>query len=165
MSRPLRIEYPGGFYDVTSCQADGSGRNRRHRYILDQLGNRTVLGSSTFVEELLAEEEKVIQGRMLFKRKRTDVEEFIDVIGEKPDVTREEIVGGSQRQAASKARSMFCYLGLMKLGLKGRELLRALGLTPAAIHYAVIRGENLLRENKEVGEGVLKYLTNLATSP
>ncbi len=99
------------------------------------------MGSGTFVEELLAEEEKVIREGMLFRRKRANVEEFIEVIGKKFDVTREEAVGGSQREAASKARSVFCYLGTRELGLTGRELARALGLTPAAIHYAVVRGE------------------------
>jgi hypothetical protein len=124
-----------------------------------------ILGSSTFVEELLAEEEKVIQGRMLFKRRRTNVEELIDVIGKKFDVTREEMVGRSQRQAASDARSVFCYLGSRELGLTGGELSRSLGLTPAAIHYAVVRGESLLKENKGVGEGLLRYLKDLTTSP
>jgi putative transposase len=124
-----------------------------------------ILGSGTFVEELLAEEEKVIQGRMLFKRRRTNVQEFIDLIGKKFDVTREEMVGGSQRQTASKARSVFCYLGTRELGLTGRELSRALGLTPSAIHYAVVRGESFLKENEEVREGLLKDLKYLTTSP
>jgi putative transposase len=124
-----------------------------------------ILGSGMFVEELLAEEEKVIRERMLFRRRRANVEEFIDVIGKKFDVTREETVGGSQRQSASKARSVFCYLGTRELGLTGTELARALGLTPAAIHYAVVRGERLLNENEEVEEGLLKYLKDLTTSP
>ena len=52
-----------------------------------------------------------------------------------------------------------------ELGITGRELSRALGLTPAGIHYAVMRGESFLRENKEVGERLIKYLMNLTTSP
>ncbi len=139
----------------------GEKEERESRWRFD----KRILGSSTFVEELLAEEQKVIQGRMLFKRKRTNVGEFIDVIGKKFGVTREEMVGGSQRQAASKARSVFCYLGSRELGLAERELSRSLSLTPAAIHYAVVRGESFLKENKEVGEEILKYLKNLTTSP
>jgi hypothetical protein len=147
-----------------SGSAKREGRKKGEAESRRRFDNR-ILGSGTFVEDLLAEEEKVIRGRMLFKRKRTNAEEFIDVIGEKFDVTRQEMVGGSQRQAASKARSVFCYLGSRQLGLTGRELSRALGLTPAAIHYAVVRGESFLKENKELGEEVIKYLTNLTTSP
>jgi hypothetical protein len=47
----------------------------------------------------------------------------------------------------------------------GIELSRVLGLTPAGIHYAVVRGESFLKENEEVGEGLLEYLKNLTTSP
>jgi hypothetical protein len=33
------------------------------------------------------------------------------------------------------------------------------------LHYAVVRGENLLRDDKEMDEGMVKYLNNLTTSP
>jgi chromosomal replication initiation ATPase DnaA len=113
----------------------------------------------------LGEEERVIQVRVLFKRKRINVEALMSFIGKEFGVTREEIAGGSQRQAANRARSVFCYLGVKELGLTGRELSRALGLTPAAIHYAIVRGENFLKEDKEIEEGLNKYLKNLTTSP
>ena len=37
--------------------------------------------------------------------------------------------------------------------------------TPAAIHYAVLRGERFLKENEEVREALLEDLTDLTTSP
>jgi hypothetical protein len=77
----------------------------------------------------------------------------------------ESLHGGSQRQIAVTARSVFCYLGSREFGLTGRQLSRAIGLTPAAIHYAIVRGENFLREDKEVEEGLNKYLNNLTLSP
>jgi len=156
ISMGRREELSGGSKRQGGEKEDGESRRRfDHR----------ILGSSTFVEELLAEEDRVTQERLLFKRKRTNVEEFINLVGKKFGVTGEEIIGGSQGQKASKARSVFCYLGSRELGLTGRELARAFGLTPAAIHYAVVRGESFLKENKEVRAGLLKYLKDLTTSP
>ena len=106
----------------------------------------------------------MIQERVLFKRKQVNVEALMNYIGKMFGVNKEEIIGGSQRQTVSRARSVFCYLGSRELGLTGRELSRALGLTPAIIHYAIVTGESFLRENKEVGEGLIKYLKNLTTS-
>jgi putative transposase len=147
---------------VGGTKREGGGKRDREpqrRY------DSRILGSSPFVEELLAEEERVTQERLLFKRKRTNVEEFINLVGKKFGVTGEEIIGGSQGQKASKARSVFCYLGSRELGLTGTELARAFGLTPAAIHYAVVRGETFLKENEGVGDGLLNYLKDLTTSP
>lgn len=106
----------------------------------------------------------MIQERILFKRKRINVEALMSFIGKKFGVTREEIAGGSQRQTTSGTRSVFCYLGSRELGVTRRELSRALGLTPAAIHYATVRGENFLKGDKEVEEGLNKYLKNLTAS-
>ncbi len=124
-----------------------------------------ILGSGRFVEKLLAEEEKVVKERALFKRRRINLEELMGFIGKKFGVTQEEIIGGSRRQAVGRARSVFCYSGSRNLGLTGRELSQAVSLTPAAIHYAIARGEKILREDKEVEKGLVRYLNNLTTSP
>lgn len=70
-----------------------------------------ILGSSTFVEELLAEEEKVTQERLLFKRKRTNVEEFINLVGKKFGVTGEEIIGGVKGRKRVKPDPSFVIWG------------------------------------------------------
>jgi hypothetical protein len=49
--------------------------------------------------------------------------------------------------------------------MTGRELSRELNLTPAAIHYAVLRGEKYLAQNKEMEGKLSKCLTFLTTSP
>ena len=38
-------------------------------------------------------------------------------------------------------------------------------VTPAAIHYAAMRGGKVLRENKGLEEQIENYLKNLTTSP
>jgi chromosomal replication initiation ATPase DnaA len=127
--------------------------------------DKRILGSGAFVEKFLAEEERKVRQQTPLKRKWINVKEFIDIVGEKFGITREEITGGSQRHSVSLARSVFCFLASKDLGLTGRDLSRALGLTPAAIHYAVLRGEKFLAENQEVKVGLYKYLNILTTSP
>ena len=49
---------------------------------------------------------------------------------------------------------------------KGRSRIPpTFGLTPAAIHYAIERGERFLKENEEMREALLEDLTDLTTSP
>jgi REP element-mobilizing transposase RayT len=151
-----RAELTGGGVRLNGEKLEGK--------FLRRLDHR-ILGSGAFVEKLLAEEERMVRQRTLFKRKRINVEKFMDLISEKFGVTREEVIGGGQRQAVSVARSVFCYLASKDLGLTGRELSRALRLTPSAIHYAVLRGEKFLAENKGVKVGLYKYLNNFTTSP
>ena len=124
-----------------------------------------ILGDEAFIERLLAEEESIIQERDLLKRRRINVEELLRYIGRQFGVTKEEIQGGSQRRVVARARSVFCYVGTRRLGLTGVELSRALGLTPAAINYAVARGKEFLEEKEEEEERMIKYLKNLTTSP
>ena len=48
-----------------------------------------------------------------------DVKELLDFIGKELGVTIEEILGGGRRREISKARSIFCYVCLRRLGLTG----------------------------------------------
>jgi putative transposase len=123
-----------------------------------------VLGSSAFLEKVLSEEEKVIQERMRLKRKRANVEELLNRIGKEFRVSKEEMMGGGQRRVITKARSVFCYLSSRQLGWTGRQLSRALHITPAAIHYAAMRGEKVLKENRGLEDQINNYLNNLTTS-
>jgi putative transposase len=124
-----------------------------------------VLGSGAFVERVLAEEDKVVRERALLESKRVEVEELLNLIGKEFGVSKEEMIGGGQRQVITKARSIFCYLSSRQLGWTGKQLSQALHITPAAIHYAAVRGENLLRENSRLEEYLKHYLNNLTTSP
>ncbi|HYA94197.1 MAG TPA: transposase [Thermodesulfobacteriota bacterium] len=146
LSMGRREELMGG----TKRQA-GEERDRESERRIDS----RIPGSGRFAEQLLAEEEREIQQRALIKRRRVEVEELVGVISKEFGVNREQIIGRSQRQTASRARSVFCYLGSRKLGLTGRELAQALSLSPAAVHYAVVRGESFLQQNKNVGKRLL----------
>ena len=121
----------------------------------EEQSDARILGSRDFVERVLKEEERRDRERVLLKRKGKDIEGLMNLIEKKMKVTREEIMGGTQRGEVSVARSVFCYLASRNLGKTGRELSRALGLTPAAIHYAIVRGERCLGEIGEMKEELI----------
>jgi len=149
--------------DLTAGDRKGKGEGLGR--ITEGRGDSRILGSGEFVEKMLAEEEKVVEKRGVLKRKGIGVEDLINLVGKRYGVTGEEITGASQRWVVSTARSVFCCMAAKELGWTGRELSRLLNVTPAAIHYAVARGERILTDNKEVEEGLNKDLIYLTTSP
>jgi hypothetical protein len=124
-----------------------------------------ILGRSTFVEEVLAGAERLARERERLGKKRVDVEGVLDFIGREFGVRREEILGGGRRREISKARSVFCYVCLRELGLTGRRLSEALGVTPAGIHFASVRGEAFVVGDWKFEKSLRSYLNNLSTSP
>ncbi len=78
---------------------------------------------------------------------------------------RGEILGGGRRREISKARSVFCYVCLKELGLMGRRLSEALGVTPAGVHLASVRGEAFVMGDGAFRKSMRNYLNNLSTSP
>jgi putative transposase len=141
------------------------GRKKRENQETPGSFDCRVLGSSAFVERVLAEEEKVIQKGALLKRRRVGVEELLSLIERDFGVSKEEMIGGGRRQVITKARSILCYLSSRQFGWTGRQISEALQMTPAAIHYAAVRGETILREDRGLEERITNYLTNLTTSP
>ena len=124
-----------------------------------------ILGHGRFVEEVLAGAERLAREREQLGKKRVDVEGVLDFIGKEFGVRREEILGGGRRREISKARSVLCYVCLKELGLTGRRLSEVLGVTPAGVHLAYVRGEAFVMRDGEFETSLRSYLNNLSTSP
>jgi len=75
-------------------------------------------------------------------------------------VTIEEVLVGGRRREISKARSIFCYVCLRRLGLTGRQLSEALQMSPGGVHFASVRGEAFVRENGDLENSLTNYLNN-----
>ena len=135
--------------DRGKLEEEGSGRE-----------DSRILGRGNFVEEVLAESERIVRERIQLRRRRVDVEKFLDFIGKEMGVMREEILGGGRRKEISRARSVFCYVCLRRLGLTGRQLSEALQVSPGGIHFASVRGEALVRENVNLEKSLKNYLNN-----
>ena len=138
----------------------GGGRGNGSRE-----GDSRILGRSWFVEEVLAGTERLTRKREQLRKKRVDVEGVLDFIGREFGVRREEILGGGRRRETSKARSVFCYVCLKELGLTGRRLSEALGVTSAGVHLASVRGEAFVMGDGKFEKSLRSCLNNLSTSP
>jgi len=141
-----------------------TGREGRDRGKAGEEGSGTgesrILGGGFFVEEVLAGAERIARERIQLRRKRVDVEGLLGFIGREMGVTREEILGRGRRREISKARSVFCYVCLRRLGLTGRQLSEALGVSPGGVHSASVRGEAFVRENSGLEKSLTSYLNN-----
>jgi len=139
----------------------GSGREDESRK-----ADSRILGHGRFVEEvLLAGAARLAREREQLGKKRVDVEGVLDFIGKEFGVRREEILGGGRRREISKARSVLCYVYLKELGLTGRRLSEVLGVTPAGVHLAYVRGEAFVMRDGEFETSLRSYLNNLSMSP
>jgi hypothetical protein len=128
-------------------------------------GDSRILGGGWFVEEVLAGVDRLALEREQLRKKRVDVEGVLDFIGREFGVRREEILGGGRRREISRARSVFCYVCLKELGLTGRRLSEVLGVTPAGVHLASVRGEAFMMRDGKFEKSLRSYLNNLSTSP
>ena len=141
-----------------------TGRGKRDGEIVGREGTDTgdsrILGQGVFVEEVLAGVARRVRERVELRRRRVDVEGVLDFIGKEMGVTREEILGGARRREISKARSVFSYLCLRRLGLTGRQLSEALQMSPGGVHSASVRGEGFVRENADLEKSLTSYLNN-----
>ena len=140
--------------DMGGVRGDGSRK-----------GDSRILGHDWFVEEVLAGVERLAREREQLRKKRVDVEGVMEIIGREFGVRREEVLGGGRRRETSKARSVFCYVCLKELGLTGSRLSEVLGVTPAGVHLASVRGEAFLMGNRKFEKSLRSYLNNLSTSP
>jgi chromosomal replication initiation ATPase DnaA len=89
-----------------------------------------------------------------------DVKGLLDFVGKELEVTKEEILGGGRRREISKARSVFCYVCLRRLGLTEKQLSEFLRVSPGGVHHASMRGEALVREKEDLEKHLTSYLNH-----
>src|SRR5208283_4542679 len=108
-------------------------RRGREKYCADE----RVLGSTSFIEELLNEVEKQEEG----KSKKVSLKTLIDRLAKDMGVSRESMTGSGRNREVTRARAVLSYIWVRYLGRSGRDLARELGVTPQSIYASSIRIE------------------------
>ena len=111
------------------------------------MSDERILGDSAFVEDLLSQADEAYERRYQLKRLGYDAEGIAKRVAEIYHMEPAEFLSKGKQQVKVRARSLFCYWAVRKLGMSLRELARLLEISPPAVGYSVERGEAIAREN------------------
>jgi REP element-mobilizing transposase RayT len=109
-------------------------------------GDARVLGSEAFLEALRSDAR--LQGQL---RPTLSLSELVDRTAQFCGVAPGSVRRPGRRKEVADARALICYLGVRKLGFKGTEVARELGIGRSAVSLAVRRGERLAAGRQELG--------------
>ncbi|MBW2005543.1 MAG: transposase, partial [Deltaproteobacteria bacterium] len=75
-----------------------------------------------------------------------DFEKVVERISILFQVEKDYITGRGRQQNRVQARDLLCYWSVVELGMSMVDLARKFDMTPAAVSYAVQRGEKMAKE-------------------
>jgi len=89
----------------------------------------------------LQQSERILEKKYLPKR---PIEELIEVVSERLDLSPELICSGSRKRLISDARALLAYLAVEETGHKATDVARVLGIKRVSVHHAAKKGEKVL---------------------
>jgi putative transposase len=110
-------------------------------------GDERILGSSEFVEEVLEKAEEQFEQRTLIKSRGLDSDTLVSKVARSFRIDTEDLKTASKLPNIVKARAVYCYLAVRKLYVSCASIARQLHISPSAVSKAVIRGQEIVREN------------------
>jgi REP element-mobilizing transposase RayT len=115
-----------------------------------------ILGDGEFVLEALRTAEERLTRQTALRRKGYDLRRLLGIVAARLSVRDKDILSKGQDRRLVRARSLFSYWSVQDLGETGAAVARFLGITPAAVCYAVRRGEQIAnKEGLRLEEGDL----------
>jgi hypothetical protein len=114
----------GGWSEVLSLRRTGG------KVVSDD----RILGSSGFVEDLLAEAEEREKETLRLHRKVVNLNRLAESIHELEGVDNTALRSGGKSRLLVRARKIFSQLAIKKMGYSGAEVARYLGVTTSAVN-------------------------------
>jgi len=115
--------------------------NRHERIKSDQ----RILGESDFVLDVLSESEDAFSRKYNLRSKGYDFDRVVDRVSKLFKVEKDYITGKGRQKERVRARDLLCYWTVTELGMSMVDLARKFDITPAAVSYAVQRGEKIAK--------------------
>jgi putative transposase len=127
----------GGWDEVKKMRLTGKGRIK---------SDQRILGKSEFVSEVLSESEEQFSRKYKLKSLGYDFEKVIERVSIVCEVEKDHITARGRQKDRVRARDLLCYWTVVELGMSMVDLARKYDITPAAVSYAVQRGEKMAKE-------------------
>jgi hypothetical protein len=127
----------GGWDAVKKMRLSGQDRIK---------SDQRILGESDFVSGVLCESEGQFSRKYKLKSLGYDFEKVVERISILFQVEKEYITGRGRQKNRVQARDLLCYWTVVELGMSMVDLARKFDMTPAAVSYAVQRGEKMAKE-------------------
>ena len=127
----------GGWDKVKRIRLSGQDRIK---------SDQRILGESDFVRDVLSESEEQFSRKCRLKSLGYDFEKVVERISTLFQMEKEYITGRGRHKDRVRARDLLCYWTVVELGMPMVDLARKFDVTPAAISYAVQRGEKMAKE-------------------
>ena len=106
-------------------------------------GDERLLGSSDFVEQVLAAAEEKMKRRYLIRAQGMDLEKLTHRIAELLKIKPEDVWAAGKYKRTVEARSLLCFWATTELAITQSELARKLRISQPAVGLSVKRGERL----------------------
>lgn len=103
-------------------------------------GDERILGGSEFVQQVLknANEEHEVKSRLLISG--IDLNDLLELISHHYQIDSEELQTPTKTRRVSHARTLFCYLSVVKLRSSCVQVGRFMNLSPSTVSKAVAKG-------------------------
>jgi len=127
----------GGWDEVKKRRLTGQDRIK---------SDQRILGESDFVSDVLSESEGNFSRRYKLKSRGYDFEKVVESVSSLFQVDKDYITGRGRQKDRVRARDLLCYWAAIELGVPMVDLARKFDMTPAAVSYAVQRGEKIAKD-------------------
>ena len=127
----------GGWDEVKKMRLSGQNRIK---------SDQRILGESSFVTDVLSESETQFSRKYRLKSLGYDFEKVVERVSILFQMEKEYITGKGRQRDRVLARDLLCYWAVVDLGMPMVDLARRFDITPAAVSYAVQRGEKMAKE-------------------
>jgi putative transposase len=127
----------GGWEEVKRLRRRGRDRIK---------SDQRILGDSYFVDQVLSESEESYSQKYLLRNRGITFDKMVAQVAVLFDLDEEYITGKGRQRDRVRARDLLCYWSHNNLGRSITELSKKLGMTLAAVSFAVSRGERVAKE-------------------
>jgi putative transposase len=109
-------------------------------------GDQRILGGGDFVLDVLSESKENFTRKYRLGSMGYDFDKVVEKVSSLLKLRKDYITGRGRQKDRSRARDLICYWCAVELGMPMTDMAKRFGITPAAVSYAVKRGENLAKE-------------------